>query len=150
MVYVVTEARSGMGYTTSPSKLIAVVEDDVELANLFQEALEEFGLWRVVLLHDGAEALQHLPTLHADLILLDVGLPNLDGISLYRMLRGHRATCQTPILFVTASLEWQLRRQGIEPDTMAVLRKPFEMNDLLNRVAGLLDSQGSATSAAVS
>lgn len=138
MGYVVIEARRGMGTITPPAKLIAVVEDDQNLATLFQETLEEFGLWRVVLLHDGAEAFQHLPTLHADLILLDVGLPGLDGISLYRMLRGHRATCQTPILFVTASYEWQLRRQGIEPDTTAVLRKPFNMNDLLERVAELL------------
>ena len=127
-----------MGSTPLAPKLIAVVEDDRELAALFQAALEEFGLWRVVLLHDGAEAFQHLPTLHADLIVLDIGLPNLDGISLYRMLQGHRSTSQTPVLFVTASYEWQLRRQGLEPDAMAVLRKPFDMNDLLERVAGLL------------
>ena len=138
MVYVVIEARSGMGSTTPPSKLIAVVEDDRELATLFQAALEELGLWQVALLHDGAEAFQRLPTLRADLIILDIGLPNLDGISLYRMLQGHRATNQTPILFVTASYEWQLRRQGIEPDTTAVLRKPFGMNDLLERVTELL------------
>ena len=139
-----------MGSTTLPSKLIAVVEDDRELATLFQAALEEFGLWRVVLLHDGAEAFQRLPTLHADLIILDIGLPNLDGISLYRMLQGHRATSQTPVLFVTASYEWQLRRQGLEPGAMAVLRKPFDMNDLLERVRRLLGSQGSVTSAALS
>ena len=139
-----------MGNITPPSKLIAVVEDDLELARLFQEALEEFGLWRVVLLHDGAEAFQHLPVLHPDLIVLDIGLPNLDGISLYRMLQGHRATRQTPVLFVTASYEWQLRRQGLEPGTTALLRKPFNMNDLLERVERLLGSQGSATSAALS
>jgi DNA-binding response OmpR family regulator len=139
-----------MGSTTPPSKLIAVVEDDRELAALFQTALEEFGLWRVVLLHDGAEAFQHLPTLHADLIVLDIGLPNLDGISLYRMLQGHRATSQTPILIVTASYEWQLRRQGLEPGAMAFLRKPFDMNDLLEGASRLLDAQGSTTSAALS
>jgi DNA-binding response OmpR family regulator len=139
-----------MGSTTLPSKLIAVVEDDRELATLFQAALEEFGLWRVVLLHDGAEAFQHLPTLRADLIVLDVGLPNLDGISLYRMLQGHRATSQTPILIVTASYEWQLRRQGLEPDTIAVLRKPFDMDNLLERVKRLLTSQGETTSAVLS
>ena len=139
-----------MGSATPPSKLIAVVEDDRALAALFQAALEEYGLWRVVLLHDGAEAVQHLPTLHADLIILDIGLPNLDGISLYRMLQGHRATSQTPVLFVTASYEWQLRRQGLEPGAPAVLRKPFDMNDLLERVMELLNSQGSVTSAALS
>ena len=128
-----------MGSALHPSKLIAVVEDDQELARLFQEALQDTGTWRAVVLHDGFEALQHLPTLQADLILLDVSLPNLDGVSLYRMLRGHRATSQTPVLFVTASYEWQLRRQGIETDSTAILRKPFQMDDLLERVAGLLE-----------
>ncbi len=128
-----------MGSALHPLKLIAVVEDDQELARLFQDILQDTGVWRVVVLHDGFEALQHLPALQADLILLDVGLPNLDGVSLYRILRGHRATCQTPVLFVTASHDWQLRRQGIETDSAVILRKPFQMEDLLDRVAGLLD-----------
>jgi DNA-binding response OmpR family regulator len=127
-----------MGTITEAPKLIALIEDDVDLAKLVRSALEEAGSWRVVVIHDGAEAFKYLPTLQADLILLDVSLPGLDGISLYRILQGHRDTRQIPVLLVTASHEWQLSRQGIEPRSTAILRKPFDLDDLLERVEGML------------
>jgi DNA-binding response OmpR family regulator len=129
-----------MGTTTEAPKLIAVIEDDVDFAGLLRSALEEEGSWRVVVMHDGDEAFKYLPTLQADLILLDVNLPGLDGISLYRILQGHRATRQTPVLLVTGSYEWQLSREGIEPHSTAILRKPFDLEDLLERVEGMLAS----------
>ena len=129
-----------MGTITEASKLIALIEDDEDLATLVRMALEEAGSWRVVVIHDGDEAFKYLPKLQADLILLDVNLPGLDGISLYRILQGHRATRQTPVLLVTASQEWQLRRQGIETCSTAILWKPFDLDDLLERVEGMLAS----------
>ncbi len=129
-----------MRTTTKAPKLIALIEDDEELASVVRSALEEVGSWRVVVMHDGAEAFKHLPTLQADLILLDINLPGLDGISLYRILQGHRETRQIPVLLVTASYEWQLSRQGLEPRSIAILRKPFDLDDLLERVEGLLAS----------
>ena len=59
-------------------KLIAVVEDDPYLAAMFSETLPLFGQWQVQTIADGQIAQNELPSMGADLILLDVGLPGLD------------------------------------------------------------------------
>jgi len=78
--------------TSSTETLIAIVEDDAALAGMFRDMLGYAGNWRLHIFSDGQEARTTLPELRADLILLDVGLPNLDGASLYKILRGHSNT----------------------------------------------------------
>ncbi len=120
-------------------KLIAVVEDDANLAVMFRDMLDmlkEHGYWRLRVFSDGQDAIDHLPNLGAHLILLDVGLPNLDGISLYKMLRGHSNTKNTPIIVITGSQDWELHRKGLQ--TGILLRKPFSMEQLLFMIHALL------------
>ena len=120
------------------TRLIAIVEDDRTTAATYQHLLEEEGGWRTLVLSDGEEALHRLPEARPDLILLDMTLPGLDGASLYRLLRARPETAHTPILIVTASQDWKLRRVGLEP--RAYLRKPFNIADLLGAVEALLKS----------
>jgi DNA-binding response OmpR family regulator len=118
------------------AKLIAIVEDDFSLAMTFRELLEEERGWKTLLLSDGEEALRVLPETRPDMILLDMNLPGLDGISLYRMLRARRETCSTPILIVTASHQWELQRNGLV--SCQLMRKPFDLGELLLAVETLL------------
>ncbi len=121
------------------SKLIAVVEDDPTLAGWFCDALNFEGRWRVQLFTDGQHAKDELPQLGADLILLDVGLPNLDGASLYKILRGHGQTRSTPIIVITGRRDWELHRMGLR--TGLFLRKPFRRKDLLVMIQALLGEE---------
>src|SRR5207245_5315064 len=86
--------------------------------------------------YDGQRAKDELPILRADLILLDIGLPNLDGVSLYKILRGHNHTRHTPIVVITGSYGWELHRMGLQPGLF--LRKPFKMQELLVIIHALL------------
>jgi len=122
-------------------RLIAIVEDDAELLNLFRDILERDGRWRLRFFCDGQDAMDHLPELGAHLILLDVGLPNLDGVSLYRILRGHNSTRNTPIILITGSYDWELQRMGLQ--TGLLLRKPFHLQELLFLIQAVLDDGGS-------
>jgi two-component system, chemotaxis family, chemotaxis protein CheY len=123
--------------TTSKQKIIAIVEDDVRLVNLFRDMLDcTDGDWRVHIFADGKDAQENLPRLQPDLILLDVGLPNLDGVSLYKILRGHSNTRKTPIIVITGIRDWELHRMGLQ--TGLLLRKPFNMNELLFMIQALL------------
>ena len=122
--------------TNNNRKLIAIVEDDANLAIMFQDMLKEQGRWRLHIFSDGRDAIDRLPDLGAHLILLDIGLPNLDGISLYKMLRGHSNTKNTPIIVITGSQDWELHRQGLQ--TGILLRKPFSMEQLLFMIRALL------------
>jgi DNA-binding response OmpR family regulator len=122
-------------------RLIAIVEDDAELIDLFRTILELDGRWNVRFFSDGQDAKDHLPELGADLILLDVGLPNLDGVSLYRILRGHNNTRNTPIILITGSYDWELQRMGLH--TGLLLRKPFRLQELLFMIQAVLGDESS-------
>ena len=116
--------------------LIAIVEDDRPLATTYQQVLEQEGGWQTLIVCDGEEALRQLPQTRPDLILLDYNLPGLDGATLYRLLRARPPTALTPILIVTASPDWVLRRAGLEP--REYLHKPFDLDDLLAAIESLL------------
>jgi DNA-binding response OmpR family regulator len=116
--------------------LIAIVEDDPGLIRLFQDMLDTAGSWRLRVFSDGQDAKDQLPELGAHLILLDVGLPNLDGASLYKILRGHSNTRNTPIIVITGSHDWELHRMGLQ--TGLLLRKPFKLDELLMMIQALL------------
>lgn len=118
------------------SKLIAIVEDDPRLNDMFQAMLGCAGGWRLHFIADGQAAKDQLPDIGADLILLDVGLPNLDGVSLYKILRGHSSTKNTPIVVITGSHDWELHRMGLQ--TGILLRKPFSMQELISIIEALL------------
>ncbi len=119
-------------------KVIAIVEDDANLAIMFEDMLGQIsnGKWRFHIFADGYEAMKHLPQLGAHLILLDVGLPNLDGVSLFKLLRGYSSTKNTPIIVITGSYDWELHRLGLQGGWL--LHKPFEIKELLEIVHALL------------
>ncbi|HVB75644.1 MAG TPA: response regulator [Ktedonobacteraceae bacterium] len=118
------------------SKIIAIVEDDPELATLFQDALKVQQHWHLHFFPDGQVARDTIPQLQPQLILLDVGLPNLDGAALYKILRGHSATRHIPILVITGKHDWQLHRMGLQAGLF--LRKPFKLRELLFMMQALL------------
>jgi DNA-binding response OmpR family regulator len=120
-------------------KIIAIVEDDAGLAEMFSDLLTYSGNWQLHFFSDGQTAKNQLPSIGADLILLDVGLPNLDGASLYKILRGHTSTRHIPIIVITGSYDWQLHRMGLQ--TGMLLRKPFKSQELLNMIRALLPEQ---------
>jgi DNA-binding response OmpR family regulator len=106
---------------------------------MFCDMLKFFGQWRLQIFSDGQTAKNQLPALGADLILLDVGLPNLDGGSLYKILRGHSNTRNTPIIVITGSHEWELHRMGLQSGIL--LRKPFNMQELISIIRALLPEE---------
>src|SRR5947209_16385014 len=103
---------------------------------MFHDVLECNKGWRLQVFSDGQDAKARLPELGASLILLDVGLPNLDGASLFKILRGHSNTKHTPIIVITGSRDWELHRMGLQ--TGLLLRKPFHIDELLRMIQALL------------
>jgi DNA-binding response OmpR family regulator len=121
-------------------KLIVVVEDDLSLATMFSHTLPFYGQWRFYLNSDGQIAKGELLSMNADLILLDIALPSLDGVSLYKILRGHSKTKHTPIVLITGSYDWELHRMGLH--TGLLLRKPFKVQELVAIIQALLSDEG--------
>ncbi len=113
---------------------ILVVEDEPELAALVADYLRAAG-WQARVMHDGAAALADIRRAPPDLLVLDVMLPGLDGLSLCRAVRGF---CDLPIVMVTARVEEVDRLMGLELGADDYVCKPFSPRELVARVRGLL------------
>lgn len=114
---------------------IVVVDDDEALRNAVRRALRLEG-YEVELAADGAEGLAHLAGLRADLVVLDVLMPGLDGIAVCRRLR--ESGDRTPVLMLTARDTVSDRVVGLDAGADDYLTKPFALEELLARVRALL------------
>lgn len=113
---------------------ILVVEDERRLANLIRRALEEEG-HVVDVAHDGAEGLDVATATDYDLLVLDLMLPQLDGIEIAKRLRASKNDVR--ILMLTARDAVEDRVQGLESGADDYLMKPFSFSELLARVRAL-------------
>jgi DNA-binding response OmpR family regulator len=121
---------------------IYVVEDDTVLADAVRFNLERQG-YRVVVLHDGHEAVRAIEQGDPDLVILDVMLPGLDGFEVCRRVRRHSTM---PILMLTARGEEIDRVMGLEIGADDYLTKPFSLRELQARVRALLRRSALRTS----
>lgn len=113
---------------------VLVVEDDLRVARLVERALREAG-HRAEVAHDGPEGLAVARREPWDVIVLDVGLPGLDGLAVCRSLRD--AGQRTPILLLTARDAVADRVAGLDSGADDYLPKPFAIEELLARVRAL-------------
>ncbi|MGF6495572.1 two-component system response regulator QseB [Luteibacter sp. 621] len=113
---------------------IIVVEDDERLGAAIKRALEQ--LTHVVMwLRTGNEALEALRQESVDLVLLDLGLPNKDGVQVLREAR--RAGIRTPVLVVTARDSIEARVEGLDAGADDYLVKPFHLDELAARIRSI-------------
>jgi DNA-binding response OmpR family regulator len=113
---------------------VLVVEDDDEIAQTLQRSLRLDG-YEVRIAADGEAALGEAAAYHPDLVILDLGLPKLDGIEVARRLR---AADDVPILMLTARDAVEARVEGLDSGADDYLVKPFERQELLARLRALL------------
>ena len=131
----VTETEIG----NSGKPIIVVAEDNADVADLLCSQLEPF--YEVVAARDGVEALKHAGEIIPDLVITDVMMPNMDGMALARAIRANDLTAHIPIIMVTARVTEQDRIEGIKAGADAYLVKPFNTEELLTRVAKLLEQR---------
>jgi two-component system OmpR family response regulator len=114
---------------------ILVVEDQARLLEQLGTALEEAG-YAVDRAPDGARADFLVETEHYDAVVLDLGLPKIDGLTLLRKWRG--AGHGLPILVLTARGSWHEKVQGIDSGADDYVAKPFRMEEVLARLRALI------------
>jgi len=124
---------------------VLVVEDDDDIAQAIQRSLRVEG-YDVRIADDGEEALRMAGEYVPDLVVLDLGLPKIDGIDVARQLRE---VDDTPILMLTARDSLEARVEGLDSGADDYLVKPFERQELLARLRALLRRRPPKGSASV-
>ena len=123
--------------------VVMVVEDDVEMNRLECELLEVSGL-KAIGAYTGVEALRLINQCHADAVLLDVMLPEMDGFETCRRLRsmtGGDGAGRLPIVIVTALDTEDCRQLGYEADADAYFTKPFDPEGVVETILRLINER---------
>jgi two-component system, OmpR family, response regulator MprA len=113
---------------------VLVVEDDVDIAGVLRRSLDKEG-YDVRVAGDGEAALEQSTVFEPDAVVLDLGLPKLDGVEVCRRLR---AGGDVPILMLTARDALDSRVEGLDSGADDYIVKPFERDELLARLRALL------------
>ena len=124
---------------------VLVVEDDEEIAQVLQRSLRLEG-YEVRLAADGEAGLHTAASFLPDLVILDLGLPRMDGMEVAQRLR---AGDDVPILMLTARDALESRVEGLDAGADDYLVKPFERQELLARMRALLRRRPPRGSASV-
>ncbi len=118
-------------------KKILVVDDEVDLVETIRFPLESEG-FTVLVSYNGEDALNQARTENPDLILLDIMLPKLDGYKVCRLLKFDERYRNIPILMLTAKTQEKDKTIGIETGADEYITKPFDMDELLEKVKAYL------------
>ena len=125
---------------------ILIVEDDLDVAEMLNAYFRVQG-YEVFTVNWGEDGVRACQTVHPDLVILDIRLPDIDGYEVARRLRGDHRTEDVPIIFLTEKRERADRLQGLELGADDYITKPFDVQELRLRVRNALKrtSQGSLT-----
>jgi len=114
---------------------ITLIEDEKQLANIIKKGLQEEG-YSVDVAHDGEEGLYMVENFPSDVVILDIMLPVLDGISILSSMR--KKGIKTPVLLLTAKDTITDKIKGLDSGADDYLTKPFEFGELLARIRALI------------
>jgi two-component system phosphate regulon response regulator PhoB len=122
------------------NKFILVVDDETEIRNLLSMMLRLVG-YETGEATDGVDALNKVGEKLPDALILDVMMPNMNGIEVCKALRAEAKTAEIPIIMLSGKAQEEDIRAGLAAGANHYLAKPMVMDDLLNRLKNLLASR---------
>lgn len=125
--------------STRPKILVA--DDDRDIVTLVAWALQDAG-YATVEAQDGLEALRMTVQQDPDLLVLDLGMPGLEGDAVFRILRARGAETAPPVIFLTAKASAKDRAAGLTMGAADYMIKPFDVAELVARVGNTLARSG--------
>ncbi len=119
---------------------LLAVDDENDILLILKTALKDD--YEVETASSGAEALARLEESTPDLIILDMMMPEMDGMTTLDEIRKRPATSQTPVIFLTGVSEKEKIREALARGTSFYIVKPFNHHDLMSKVAVALNETG--------
>lgn len=124
---------------------ILVVDDDADITDFIKLVLEEAG-YEVVTAENGRAALKQVIKEKPDLILLDVMMPEMSGWEVCELIKCNEESKNVPVIMITAKSEVQSKVKGMQVGANGYVTKPFEIDDVIEKVRLMLESKNGGTS----
>lgn len=118
---------------SSKKRVVVVGEDDEPIAFLLRDSFNDEPGYQAVVVPDGALVLETVRQVHADLLVLDIMMPGLNGFEVYDRILADPNITDMPVLFMSAAVaayDEDFAKRGITN----IVSKPFDLNDLVARV----------------
>ena len=135
--YVVNGKKPQRGAASRNSKIL-LVDDDIEICRYLKSELSDW--YRFVICNNGKEALKQLLSGDFDLVVSDVVMLEMDGITLLRNIKGNANISHVPVIMLTSKSEISDRLEGIKLGADAYLAKPFSLEELHLTIDNLIDN----------
>lgn len=124
---------------------IIIVEDDEDISDLVAFNLQRQG-WQTHQAYSGSEGLDAIRSLCPDIVILDIMLPGLDGLSIFQAMKNDERTKRIPALFLTAKSQLEDRLAGLQLGADDYITKPFSPKELVLRVCNILSRSNAGSS----
>ena len=132
-----TKKKQQRGAASRNSKIL-LVDDDIEICRYLKSELSDW--YRFVICNNGKEALNQLFSDDFDLVISDVVMPEMDGITLLKNIKGNANISHVPVIMLTSKSEISDRLEGIKLGADAYLAKPFSLEELHLTIDNLIDN----------
>lgn len=132
-----TKKKQQRGAASRNSKIL-LVDDDIEICRYLKSELSDW--YRFVICNNGKKALKQLLSGDFDLVVSDVVMPEMDGITLLRNIKGNANISHVPVIMLTSKSEISDRLEGIKLGADAYLAKPFSLEELHLTIDNLIDN----------
>ncbi|MEB3356568.1 MAG: response regulator [Synechococcales bacterium] len=117
---------------------VLIIDDEPDIRRVVQVSLEKFARWRTTLAASGQAGLEKARAETPDAILLDVSMPDMDGVTCFNQLQADPATRPIPVVLLTAKVLPSDRQRFAEMGVAGVVTKPFDPLTIWREVAEIL------------
>jgi CheY-like chemotaxis protein len=121
------------------AKRVLIIDDEETIQVVVQFGIRLAAGWEVLTASSSTQGIQTARSETPDVILLDVMMPDIDGIATLKVLQSHPETGQIPVIFLTAKAQASERSQLTRLGVRGVITKPFNSLDLPEQIARILD-----------
>lgn len=122
-------------------KTILLIDDEKHLSSVIQMCLQKLGGWKVLTAESGREGLSKAETEKPDAILLDLMMPDMDGMAVLKELKANPNMAEIPVILLTAKVQSVNQNQSTQLKMAGVIAKPFDPLKLASQVAEILGWQ---------
>ena len=120
-------------------KIILLIEDNADIRKFITEQLED--QYKILTASNGKEGIEYAQKYVPDLIITDVMMPEMDGITMVKILRKDEMTNHIPIIMLTGKVTQEDKMEGLEAGIDAYLTKPFSVSELELRISNLISQR---------